>query len=336
MAEQSEAEPASSFIKYPSIGQLKDVPEQLPYVNMSEEIMQQDTLTYEGTVKLHGCNCSVVSRLSEPLQYQSRHLVLSPEADGMGFYKWAAERQTAIEELLTKLRSRCTEEGSTLVLFGEFCGPGIQKGVGITQQPDKFFVIFNVRSESQWVPPELWEDLSSPESGIYVIRSFARYEQVLSISNVMAGLASIDEVTEQVGRDCPVARALGTPGPGEGIVWIPKEVSSSRLWFKSKCQAHAITSSVRKAPKITKASPVDVVAQEFVAENVTEARLCQGLDYMREFGIEKSMSNLGVFVKWVCDDVLREEGSVLTEECQKKVKKLVANKCVTWFKKQCA
>ena len=69
----------------------------------------------------------------------------------------------------------------------------------------------------------------------------------------------------------------------------------------------------------------------FVDVYVTEARFYQGLDHLREFGLDASMVNIGAFLKWVCDDAIKEEGADLTASQAKAVRKLIAQRGRTFY-----
>lgn len=49
---------------------------------------------------------------------------------------------------------------------------------------------------------------------------------MFDMTDPMASLNEVEKLTQDVGADCQGAAALGTPGSGEGIVWIPKDYES--------------------------------------------------------------------------------------------------------------
>jgi len=46
---------------------------------------------------------------------------------------------------------------------------------------------------------------------------------------------------------------------------------------------------------------------EFVEKVVTDNRLNQGLEYLKEQHLDFEVKNLGTFFKWVAEDSIREE-----------------------------
>ena len=225
--------------------------------------------------------------------------------------------------------------GENVMISGEICGPGVQSNVGISQQAEKFVVILQVRVDAIWQPPLVWEDLSDRDNRIFNIRQFTLYSINIDFNNTMKTLADIEKMTRGVGDDCPVASALGTAGPGEGIVWVPKNpflASHSRLWFKSKTEEHMVTPPRDKGPKPV--SPADVAAVEFVDDNLTPARMEQGLDYLREYNLDATMQNMGTYLKWVTEDILKECGTDIDKDVQKASKKIIANRARKWYMSQ--
>jgi hypothetical protein len=86
---------------------------------------------------------------------------------------------------------------------------------------------------------------------------------------------------------------------------------------------------------------VDVEAVEniraFVAATVTEARLEQGLDNLvREQLLPFEMKSMGDFIRWVYNDVLKEEMDtiVASQIDPKKLGGAIANEARPWFIKK--
>ena len=104
---------------------------------------------YRAKVKLHGTNCAV-QVTSGGVVAQSRTALLSPDADYKGFAAWVAAQRDYFARL-----------PSGLVVFGEWCGPGIEKGMAISQARTKLFAVFAVRRDDGtiesggggWGPP---------------------------------------------------------------------------------------------------------------------------------------------------------------------------------------
>src|ERR1051325_11764185 len=88
---------------------------------------------YRAKVKLHGTNCAVQIAGGGVIA-QSRTALLAPGADYKGFASWVAANRDYFAGL-----------AAGLIVFGEWCGPGIEKGMAISQAKTKLFAVFAVR-----------------------------------------------------------------------------------------------------------------------------------------------------------------------------------------------
>jgi len=85
------------------------------------------TVEYRAKVKLHGTNAAVQVRGDKVLA-QSRTQIIGPGGDNAGFAAWVESNQ---EEW------KAAAAGKPMIFFGEWCGPGIMKGVAINKIPSK-------------------------------------------------------------------------------------------------------------------------------------------------------------------------------------------------------
>jgi hypothetical protein len=76
------------------------------------------------------------------------------------------------------------------------------------------------------------------------------------------------------------------------------------LFFKTKGEKHKKVKSTREKPSIDPEVMQGIT--EFVEFAVTEGRLEQGLDVLKEQGRDIEMRSMGPFLKWVASDVARE------------------------------
>ena len=105
------------------------------------------------------------------------------------------------------------------------------------------------------------------------------------------------------------------------------------MWFKTKGQKH---SENKKPKKIVQLSPEQLSSiSEFIDLTVTEDRLKQAYDYVVNNNNNEliSIKHLGVFLKWVSSDILREEVDLLQHNQLewKIVNKDVTIKAKQWF-----
>ena len=260
------------------------------------------TLTYEGTVKLHGTNAAV-GRLSGEdgsitYWFQSRENIINLEKDNSGF---ARHFQHLIE--LGHLFS--TLSGKEIVIFGEWCGGNIQPNVALTKL-SKRFVVFGVLADGVWQGKSVVSKVKHESIGVYNIYDYACETIEIDFNRPEIAQNKLSELTIKVEQSCPVAKAFGVDGIGEGIVWkcVTEGWESPDFYFKVKGEKHS-------ASKVKTLAAVDVelVAnqREFAEKTVTENRCRQGIDKLRESGKKLDRTSVGDFIKWVVADVEKEE-----------------------------
>jgi len=308
------------LFKYQSIEQfrhcIKMVQHRTSYIGKDENDepiydwnLPKPTLTFTGTVKLHGTNASICLRNGFQWE-QSRNNILTPVSDNAGFSKFCSEIPfiitlwTAIGETFGY-----TKEDEVDIIFGEWCGGNIQGGVAIHGLP-KMFVIFeacrrNAEGEIiQYFPKEFVETLKINEYNIYNIYQFPTFTIDIDFNFPEESQQKLIELTQAVENECPVGKYFGKSGVGEGIVWTHQVDEKNLFQFKVVGEKHSKT-------KVKKLAEVDIDeiknAQEFVNNVVTENRLKQGLEQIRP---EKQY--IGQFVKWVVNDVMKEEHDTIT------------------------
>lgn len=227
-----------------------------------------------------------------------------------------------------------------LTLFGEWCGPGLQKGVALNRLPTKQFVLFAVTvgegEESRYVDavPRLSDRFA--ELGIHSILDGPVWEETVDFLRDEAIAAFVEKaqaLTEQVEARCPWGARFGLEGVGEGIVWIPigDRFGRTDLYFKTKGEKHRNTGG--KGVRIPIDPQVLAGVATFVEYAVTENRLQQGLDVLAEMGLPVEMKSMGDFLRWVGNDVKRECAAELEASGLewKRVAKSVNAKARTFF-----
>lgn len=96
---------------------------------------------------------------------------------------------------------------------------------------------------------------------------------------------------------------------GEGIVWESfNEHMKKRYIFKTKGEKH-------QNSKVKTLTTVDVEALEnmnsFIEYAVTENRMMQGIDKMVEMHIPIEMKSTSEYLRWVYNDVIKEESDTM-------------------------
>ena len=283
--------------KFPSIEQFRHV---VRHVRTYHNPLP--TIQYVGTVKLHGTNGGVAQKDGE-FQFLSRNRILSPGDDNAGFVAHLSGHMDALESIFSKIRTRHDiPDEVEIQIFGEWCGQGIQKGVAVSSLP-RMFVIFSARANSEWL------DISNidptPDARIFNILDFQTFAVEVNFNSPELIQNRFVEITEAVEAECPVGASFGVYGIGEGVVWKPVDTAlGSDYWFKVKGEKHS-------SSKVAKLASVDVekiaCRDELVSSLVTENRLLQGLEVMKSDGIDVEMKNIGTYLRWVFNDIAKEE-----------------------------
>lgn len=306
------------MFKYPSIRQFRDTVRSIEFDNVKEPV------EFVRTTKIHGANCSVVFSLKdESISKQSRNQVISSEDDFMGFSKFVDKNIHVFKEMFQDYLCLSREprpEGTTHIIFyGEWCGKGIQKSVAVNKL-EKMFVIFDVGfvidtasvDESGDTEVELDNEFFSNSSLL------TGNEQIYSIYNFKPATVSLDFTSPEelqsklladvqlVEEKCPVASHFGVEGVGEGYVYTSV---CGRYKFKMKGSKHKVSEKSIRTPEELQALE-DVT--NFVGSVVLEPRLAQGIDYLNELGIPVESKSTGAYIKWVVQDVLKEEGDLIS------------------------
>jgi len=118
--------------KYHSIEQFRNVIKDIGFAFKDS----MPILEFQGTVKIHGTNASVVL----PENYaQSRNNIITVENDNAGFARFHNEKSLVFLDFYSQINTDLP-----IVIYGEWAGKGIQRGVGISEIERSFF-IFGVK-----------------------------------------------------------------------------------------------------------------------------------------------------------------------------------------------
>lgn len=277
-------------------------------------------VTFTGTIKLHGTNSAICVQNDE-LWLQSRENIITPIKDNCGFASafGSVDKQVVIWNIIHKLREDFNIPKERIVcLFGEWVGPNVQKNVGISKIPAKSFFLFAIRvvdperiitgdnqegtyKEDRWLPIG---GISAPAINMYNIFDYQTFELEIDLNDPKEPVAKMQALVDEVERQCPVAKAFGVEGIGEGIVWTTMW-KGTRIVYKTKGKEHAVT--VHKDGGTVSADTEKVNSiNEFTTYALTEARLQQGIE--KVFGVEPLVKErTGDFIKWIMNDIVTEE-----------------------------
>lgn len=320
-----------SCISFPSIVQyrqvIRHIQDRCKYHNIP-----LPTLTFQGTVKLHGTNAGVVLLPSNEIQVQSRERVITPLDDNAGFAMFVEKNKIYFKRLLDAFLGYCDcdlfSDRASIQIYGEFCGGSIQKGIGLSYLPKKF-VIFSVRisenaESTEWLSPStvcgIFDSIKAPDD-IHLITDFPTFYSSINFNTPEQYQNTLGELTQAVEKDCPVARYFLKDTKdvltGEGIVWecISEYNSGYNLPFTTKGLRFKVKGEKHSSSKVKTLAPVDIEKvnsiNEFVSVVLTDSRLNQGLDNLKEHSKDLSERSTGDYIKWVVGDVLKEELDVI-------------------------
>lgn len=298
-----------SHIPFPSIEQFRTV-----LSNLKKIQNLPDILTLEGTVKLHGTNASLVINDTN-IVCQSRNRILSDEKDNCGFSQYI--NSIPKDKLITMIqiiRDTYANSIENLVIYGEWCGSTIQSHVALAQLP-KMFVIFAIKINNVWQETKLFHNIMLPDYHIFNISRVPNYTIFLDINNPNNTTMKLKSITDSIEKECPWAKSFGVNGIGEGCVWkfTEPELNNSKFWFKVKGDKHTTS----KVTTLKELSPNELEnlknVQIFVEKAVTNNRLEQGLDYLREINVAPILKNISVYLKWLINDTFKEEADYIRE-----------------------
>jgi len=271
-----------------------------------DDTIPAPTLTYEGTVKLHGTNAAIGWRNGEGVWFQSRENVITLEKDNAGFVRSFEGKD--LNTWLSTMFAHADEK----VLFGEWCGGNIQPNVALSGL-SKRFVIFAALIDGEWQSRSTVSLISSDEFGIENIYDYQTEQIEIDFNKPELSQNELVRLTTRVESECPFSKAHGISGIGEGIVWQCKTIGWDfpEYTFKVKGDAHA-NSKVTKLktvnrPELNKAIEIaEVVTPPWRLSQMLEA----SCDLMNGGIVDRR--KLGEYIRLVTADVEKEDLDIIT------------------------
>lgn len=329
------------LIKFPSIEQFRTVVANINrrynFIGLDENgdaiydyTLPKPTITFKGTTKLHGTNFGISRNNISGMWAQSRENIITPEKDNAGAAWFAQANKEVFQRMFEEIseKENVDLDTNTITIYSEWAGNGIQKGVAVNGIPKSMF-IFGVKVSpfasvdenvdngdiNNKAPKAYWVDysyLKAPESKIYNIDDFGTFEIDIDFNRPDLAQNKIIEMTMEVEKECPVGKAFGISGIGEGCV-LSADVNGDVYRFKSKGERHAGKSKVKTLNKVDD-EKINKTLE--LAEKVTPTwRLAQMLETSCNFmnGGTLDRSKLGEFIKLVIADIIKEDIDLLVE-----------------------
>ncbi|KAI4105458.1 MAG: hypothetical protein L6R37_002721 [Teloschistes peruensis] len=341
MTEEDTASSASKARStlYPNIGKFRDF-----LHNFGLTLPSTRIVPLIGSVKLHGAHADWVISSDDIIRVQSRNFLDVPSTkDPSGLVAFTTPIRTNILRLRDDILRRytksnpevCPDPKHSVIIAGEWCGRGIQKGMAISQLP-RHFVIISIYVNDAWVPESEHADLKDEAHGIYSVGMTGFYRLDLNLDNIDDSEAAIQALVTNVERLCPYGLMRGVTGKGEGIVWKALDhAQSPELWFKYKGDSTAVSYSWKpSATAVAAANPQR--EDNFATAVVTAQRLEQGWEYLKETDVPRNEAGMGKFLAWITNDIFTEEIQEMKEKIISKGKLKPAIKAIAapWYKKR--
>lgn len=265
------------------------------------------------TEKIHGTNVRfgwVEKRFRVGGRNEEFDLEASAPSTGMGFVGWIRET-----DLPRKVEELAEQLGSEVILYGEWHGQGIQKGVQYVDGKD--FRVFDVRID---------DDLAGWDEVVRIAEAVG----LKTVPLLYRGAPSRELFDELRVKPSTVAHENGVGSEEnltEGVVIKPTTMKRDECgsWVMAKHKNPRWEE--RKSLKENKPQPdIPSGAQEFVEEFFTPERLEHVLTALRESGVDvMASSTIGPAIRGMYEDVVKEskeEFSTLPDDVKKAIGKL--------------
>lgn len=335
------------FVKFPSIEQFRKV---VKTVNDKSAFTGLDidgnptfdynkpkpTIKFTQTVKIHGTNAGIGLTKDGEFFQQSRNRLISVDNDNSGFANWCEEsiRKPYLVRFLSDVlwdTTKLYKENPVVqaVLFGEFAGQGIMKSVAVSEIEKSFFAfsLYYLHEDGNVTKTTNIKDFKAESLCLYNIFIFDNKTVDIDFNNTEETVNKIIEDTLSVEGCCPVGKYFGIEGVGEGVVLLSE---CGNYIFKSKGEKH----SVSKVKTLSPAETYDLTnIENFVSDVLSENRLKQGIDYLKEMGLDVDNTSTGEYIKWCQADILKEEGDIMESKSLdiKKVNGVIAKKAKSYL-----
>jgi len=315
-------------IKFPKIEQftstVQSILRRVNFVGLDENgdaiydpSIPKPTITFHGTVKIHGTNASVAFNAKDGIWYQSRENIITPEQDNAGFAFYAESNKDAFMRIIHDVAAEndIDMHKNTITVYGEWAGKGIQKNVAVSELEKTFYLFgikvspFDTEEVAYWVE---YGHYNNPEAKIFNVDGFAKYTVEVDLNNPKMAQNTFYELTEEVEKECPVGKHFGVSGIGEGLCWTA-EYKDDMYRFKTKGDKHAGKSKVKTVKKVDNERLQLIID---TADKVTpvwrlDQMLTKACDLMNGGSIERN--KLGDYIRLVIKDIMEEDLHIIND-----------------------
>ena len=286
-------------------------------------IQNNSIITFKAKIKLHGTYAGIMISNKGIITTLSRSRIITPENDNANFANWVSQHSTEF--------IRLTPQSGSIILNGEWCGPGIQKGTAVNQLPKHIFAIFaihiidnNEYIQNLLIEPEDILPFTKNIPDSYAIPWFDNnrlFNINLLNTTPLQNETTINDINQCITEidDCDpwLLSQFNISGTGEGLVFYPINTTKfkcsnyqffANLCFKAKGEKHKITGG--KKTKSVQFNP-DITANinELVLMLVTEDRVLQATNETSQNNNIFNIENIGSFLHWINLDIIKEATS---------------------------
>lgn len=324
-----------TFRKWPSIESFYNVRRTVDHYGLANT-----PIHYRAKIKLHGTNAGIVIKPNGEVRAQKRTQAIATGNDNAGFAAWVESNHS--------FWSGLAGIGYTMTVYGEWCGPGIQKKTAIQQIPEKIFAIFAIRIDTgvedenaqYFITPKEIDEILRNRHLINNVHVLPWYGDEIVIdfndrAEMENAVARMNEMVAEVEPCDPWVKAVfGVEGIAEGLVFYPTNLTDwtrqplRNFMFKAKGEKHKVIKterSVQMDPEVL------ATVVEFVEKTVTEPRLEQALDEACDGRLD--MKLIGPFIGWVSKDIKKETGDELEASGLewRTVNKMITDAAKRWY-----
>lgn len=269
-------------------------------------------------------NAAIVFRPDGSFYCQSRENLIDEVKDNAGFAHWVAKEGHLLRELILSSRF-------DVVVFGEWCGGSIQKGVAINQLP-KMFVVFGMKliledGVSEWLDSSR---IQNSEINVHNISRSPFFSVEVDLNRPDKAIEQMTAWVDEIDLSCPFGKLFGVDGHGEGLVFRPEGSHDYGQAFKVKGESHS-KSKVRKLPTVDVERMNNI--QQAVETHCHEDRLEQGWNAIIQSEADKVPQKIADFIRWVVNDLWEEESDSIraSDISRKDIGAAVSKKAARWF-----
>ena len=289
---------------------------------VGNSVASRKKIAYRPKIKLHGTNAAVqIKNGGQDVLAQSRTSIIGTGNDNCGFAAWVEKNRDIWETFVI-------HSVDVITVFGEWCGPGIQKGTAINQILCKVFAVFAVQFDDlMMIEPRMLQNCEQYfTEDTFIIPWYNEDATLIEIDffdkeQIEPQLEKINKWVLEVEECDPwVWQQFDVKGVGEGFVWYPVNLGNalgfidrealSTYIFKSKGEKHN-TVKTSKAALISPEMAESIEA--FVDMVATEVRFEQGAREVCRGELSFYNKLIGPFIGWVSKDIKKECQAELEE-----------------------